>query len=104
MVRCHGRNHDSSGVHVLLGDDMATLRNFACVAIIFLVPCETVLTQAPIVQGTVEVQPFDNVSGQQDDNWIGIGVANALATDFAFAQGPTRWLVCSLIFSACRIN
>ena len=93
QVRCHGRNHDSSGLRVSLDDVMPTLRNFAYVAIILLVPCETVLTQAPIVQGTVEVQPFDNVSGQQDDDWIGIGIANALATDFALAQGPPRWLV-----------
>lgn len=74
---------------------MAIFRNLAYVVVILLVSVNTVLTQAPVsdVQGAVEVHPFENLSGQEEDDWIGAGIANASATEFALAQGPPRWLV-----------
>ena len=74
---------------------MSIVRNLTCLTIILLVSMDTVLTQAfsPDVQGGVAVRPFDNLSGQEEDNWIGVGIADALATEFALAQGPPRWAV-----------
>ena len=43
--------------------------------------------------GGVEIVPFENLSGQPDDNWIGTGVAHAIAADLAPTPGEARWLV-----------
>ena len=56
---------------------------------------ETGLTQEPVPgrNGRVEIHPFDNLSGQPDDDWIGAGIAHALAAQLAPALGEGRWLV-----------
>jgi hypothetical protein len=71
------------------------LRVFACVAVILVASPETGLMQEalPGRQGRVEIHPFDNLSGQPDDEWIGAGIADALAADLRFTRGEVRWLV-----------
>ena len=93
--RRRSRQHDLSDLRVSLRKHMAIFRNLAYVVVILLVSVNTVLTQAPVsdVQGAVEAHPFENLSGQEEDDWIGAGIANAIATEFALAQGPPRWLV-----------
>ncbi len=53
------------------------------------------MTQEPVSErlGRVEIHRFDNLSGQPDDNWIGAGIAAALAADLAHTRGEVRWLV-----------
>ena len=74
---------------------MSIPRIFACVAVILVASFETGLTQEPVPEreGRVEIHRFDNLSGQPDDNWIGAGIAAALAADLAPARGEVRWLV-----------
>ena len=72
-------------------------RIFACVAVILVASFETGLTQEPAPERDggldLEIDPFDNLSGQPDDNWIGAGIADAIAADLAAARGEGRWLV-----------
>ncbi|MEE2966159.1 MAG: DUF5916 domain-containing protein [Acidobacteriota bacterium] len=74
---------------------MSIPRIFACVAVILVASFETGLTQEPVPEreGRVEIHRFDNLSGQPDDNWIGAGIAAALAADLARTRGEVRWLV-----------
>ena len=74
---------------------MAIARIFGCAALILTAWCETGLTQepAPKREGGVEIAPFDNLSGQPDDNWIGAGIAHTLAADLAPTRGEGHWLV-----------
>ena len=74
---------------------MSIPRIFACVAVILVASFETGLTQEPVPEreGRVEIHRFDNLSGQPDDNWIGAGIAAALAADLAHTRGEVRWLV-----------
>ena len=74
---------------------MSIPRIFACVAVILVASFETGLTQEPVSEreGRVEIHRFDNLSGQPDDNWIGAGIAAALAADLAPTRGEVRWLV-----------
>ena len=70
-------------------------RIFACVAVVLVASFETGLTQEPVSEREVrvEIHRFDNLSGQPDDNWIGAGIAAALAADLAHTRGEVRWLV-----------
>ena len=70
-------------------------RIFACVAVILVASFETGLTQEPVpeLESRVEIHRFDNLSGQPDDNWIGDGIAAALAADLSPVRGEVRWLV-----------
>jgi len=63
--------------------------------VILIASFETGLTQEPVPgrNGRVEIHPFDNLSGQPDDDWIGTGIAHALAAQLAPALGEGRWLV-----------
>ena len=89
------QQHEWSRLRVLLREHMLTFRNLACVAAILVASVDTTLAQVPSsdVQESVDVRPFDNLSGHAADNWIGAGIANALVTEFALAQGPPRWSV-----------
>ena len=74
---------------------LSILRIFAGVAVILVASPETALMQEalPAREGSVEIHPFDNLSGQPDDDWIGAGIADALAADLGSASGEVRWLV-----------
>ena len=63
---------------------LSILRIFAGVAVILVASPETALMQEalPAREGSVEIHPFDNLSGQPDDDWIGAGIAESLATGF----------------------
>lgn len=72
-------------------------RIFACVAVILVASFETGLTQEPAPEREggldLEIDPFDNLSGRPDDNWIGAGIADVIAADLAAARAEGRWLV-----------
>ena len=52
----------------------------------FLALCEIAYSQGA-AQGTVAVFPFANISGQPEDDWLGAGIAETVATDFEGLSG-----------------
>ena len=95
--RCpEGQGNRKSSLESTRDDAAVSIpRIFACVAVILVASIETGLTQEPVParDGRVEIHPFDNLSGQPDDNWIGAGIAHALAAHLGLARGEVRWLV-----------
>ncbi len=74
---------------------MPIARICGCAALILVASFETGLTQelAPERDGGVQIAPFDNLSGHPDDDWIGAGVAHAIAAQLPPTRGAVRWLV-----------